>query len=397
MPPRRTNPRRGATRATTAPLDDFDDEPGNGGLAAFAPWLAVAALVVAVVALAATLLNRPPDLSACRSAAWAAVPAASKLPAGWTLGSTDLNANGLTISFMGPVATDGSGNQPTVYAGVTCYGDAADLAMARNDDAARAAGGSVTSVDYGDESFEVASSTGSKTTFIRVAGLIGQVADANAAGIDDLKTITNALAASMRDATLRGGAALGSPGAAGATSGNPSANGVPGGSASPSEGATGSGSPLPSGSPSVLEGLLPSSVNTIQLTIQSGTATDLFGGTDPGSRALTAVVRSLGAKIADMEVAQAFDQSQTIDLAIIGFRLPGQDGAKLRTAILETWLSADAAGVKQTQVTLGGKRLTKVDYGDGGTVEYVFGGPDYVIVVDTADAAIAAKVAAQLK
>ena len=53
--------------------------------------------------------------------------------------------------------------------------------------------------------------------------------------------------------------------------------------------------------------------------------------------------------------------------------------------------------MKQTEVTLGGKKLTKIDYGDQGTVEYVYGGSDYVIVLDTADPNIATEAAAALK
>jgi len=112
---------------------------------------------------------------------------------------------------------------------------------------------------------------------------------------------------------------------------------------------------------------------------------------------LTAALRSLGANPANLQVAQAFDETSTIDLSVIGFRLASGDGAKLKAAIIQTWLSAGAPGVKQTEVTLGGKKLTKIDYGDAGTVEYVYGGSDYVIVIDTADPNIATEAAAALK
>jgi hypothetical protein len=48
-------------------------------------------------------------------------------------------------------------------------------------------------------------------------------------------------------------------------------------------------------------------------------------------------------------------------------------------------------------VTLGGKTLTKVDYGDGQTIEYVYSVDDAVIVIDTSNADLAAEVAKQLK
>jgi hypothetical protein len=163
-------------------------------------------------------------------------------------------------------------------------------------------------------------------------------------------------------------------------------------------GPSGSDAAGASGSPAApeLEALLPTSVGGTTLTVQSATASDVLG-TDPNSRALSAVVRSLGANPANLQIAQAFDDTNTIDLSIIGFRLAKGDGAKLKAAIIQTWLSAGATGVKQTEVTLGGKTLTKIDYGDEGTIEYVYGGPDYVIVLDTADVNIATEAASKLK
>jgi hypothetical protein len=82
---------------------------------------------------------------------------------------------------------------------------------------------------------------------------------------------------------------------------------------------------------------------------------------------------------------------------VIAFRMPKADLAKLRSAIIDTWLSAGAEGVKSSTITLGGKSLTKIDYGDGATIEYVYAKDDYVIVMDTKDLDIATQVAEQLK
>ncbi len=65
--------------------------------------------------------------------------------------------------------------------------------------------------------------------------------------------------------------------------------------------------------------------------------------------------------------------------------------------MVDTWLSAGADGVKTTTVTLGGKSLTKVDYGDGSTIDYVYANADYVIVIDTSDVDVATEVASKLK
>jgi hypothetical protein len=130
--------------------------------------------------------------------------------------------------------------------------------------------------------------------------------------------------------------------------------------------------------------------------VQSASATDVFGD-DPSSRALAARIRALGGTLDQLQIAQAYDDSGAIDLSLIAFRLPKADLAKLKAAIIDTWLSAGAEGVKSSTITLGGKSLTKVDYGDGSTIEYVYAKDDYVIVIDTSDVGIATQVATQLK
>jgi hypothetical protein len=188
------------------------------------------------------------------------------------------------------------------------------------------------------------------------------------------------------------------------------------GAARPTDAAIGSGEPIgsgdlppeASGSPFApeLEAILPTSIvdsastasppATIPLTVLSASATDVFGQ-DPSSRALAARIRALGGTLDKLQIAQAYDESGAIDLSIIAFRLPNADLAKLRAAIIDTWLAAGADGVTRTTVTLGGKSLTKVDYGDGSTIEYVFAKADYVVVIDTSDTDVATQVAKALK
>jgi hypothetical protein len=373
----------------SAPLGPYEDEQETqdvNRLATTAPWLAVAALVVAVAGLGVAVFGRGGDADTCRHQAWAAMPAAGDLPSGWTLSSTDLNANGMTVSINGPAATDGTSN-PVVYASVTCYGSVAATAIADYRNAATSAGATVTDRGLGGNAYDVDNpSTGSVTTLFRVGGLIGQIADAGSATPDELASITSAVAAAMGDKSAAGTSA-GGPGASGATG---SDQPIPQPSGSDAAGAS------PSSAAPELEALIPTQIGATTLTVQSATAADVLA-TDPNSRALGAVVRSLGAKSTDLQFAQAYDETSTIDLSIVGFRLANGDGAKLKTAIIDTWLSAGATGVKKTDVTLSGKTVTKIDYGDAGTIEYVYGGPDYVIVIDTADATLATEVASKLK
>jgi hypothetical protein len=402
MPTRRTSPRRGVTRpngmyeGTPEPTFGEVDDPGPGWLAGVAPWLAVLAVVLAAGAIGFVLLSRSSgdDLTACRTSAWTSIPNAKDLPVNWNLGSTDLNANGMTISILGEAPADSSSNQPVVYASVTCYGGAAATALSENRKASGAAGATVRDRTSNGEAYDVDNpTTGSVTTLFRVNGLVGQIADGGTASAEDLAVITTAVAKAMGNETAAGSAPDVS------STDDPNASDEPLGSDD-----VGAGEP--SGSPFApdLEALLPKSVNDtsstaspgpVPLTVQSASATDVFSD-DPSSRALAARIRALGATLDQLQIAQAYDDTGAIDLSIIAFRLPKADLAKLRAAIIETWLSAGADGVKSTTVTLGGKSLTKVDYGDASTIEYVYAKDDYVIVIDTSDTDLATQVAAQL-
>jgi hypothetical protein len=391
MPRRRTSPRRAPTRMTYVP-DELGDDELDGAtfsdrLVRAAPWLALLALVVGGAGLAVAWLNRGGDLAACRTAAWTAVPDPRDLPANWTLSSTDMNANGMTVSIGGPASADGSTTQPIVYASVTCYGDVAATAMKQNRTAAETSGATVVDRGAGAEAYDVRNaSTGSVTTIFRVGQLIGQVADAGTADPADLATITAALARAMGDESAAGRPGSAAPRPSGASSGAPAGSGDLGeGSAPPS-------APV---APE-LEAVMPTSVLGTPLSVDSATGDQALAA-DPASRAFAARLTSLGAKVANVQVARAFDDTQSVDVAVVGFRLPGFDPAKLKAAVLEAWLGAGEAGVKQTAVTLGGKRVIKVDYGGGGAIDYVYATADHVIVIDTGDESAAADVASQLK
>lgn len=403
MPPRRTSPRRPAIRpsdyydrAPQPPYDeDVDDQSATSRLASAAPWLAVLALVLAGGALGYVILGRSSaDPTACRTAAWTAVPNAKDLPTDWNLGSTDLNANGMTVSILGPTPADSSTNQPVVYASITCYGDAAEAALAQYRKAAEAAGSTVQNRASNGEAYDVDNpSTGSVTTLFRVNGLIGQIADGGTASDADLATITSAVAAAMGDKAAAGTASV--PGASDAAAGSqePLGSGDVGGE--------------PSGSPFAPElvAVLPTSIADpasttsppaeITLSVDSASATDVFG-TDPSSRAFAARIRSMGSTTDDLQVARAVDGSGTYDVVVDGFRIPGVDLARLKSAVIDTWLSGSGAGVKKTEITLSGKSVTKIDYGDGSAIEYVYAKADYVVVIESSDATIAAEVAAKL-
>ena len=385
MPPRRTSPRRATTRPTVAGQPVEDEPSGPSAFAAAAPWIALLALVAAVAAFAFVFLNRGTDLSACRSAAWGAVPDTADLPGGWQLGSTDLNANGMTLSILGQPSTDGSTAQPAVYASVTCYGDVAATAMSQNKTAAKAAGSSVVNRVAGGDAYDVTSpATGSTTTLFRVGQLIGQIADAGSASPADLQTITRAVATAMGDQDAAG------------TAGQPQPSDAAQGSLGPGS-SVDLGSAEPSAVAPELEADLPTTIQDTPLSPFSTTGDQVLQNF-PAARALAARVQSLGAKLTDFQVAQAApDPNSGLDITVTGFRLPGLATDKLKASVLEAWLGANQPGVKTSTIKLSGKTLTKVDYGTGGPIDYVYTAPDHVIVIDTADPDAAAEAASQIK
>lgn len=403
MPTRRTSPRRLATRPTGVPErgfqpdDDFDDDGPRGFLDGAGSWLALIAIVLAAGAIGFAVFGRSSgeDLTACRSAAWGAIPAKSDLPKTWAIGSTDLSANGMTISLLGTPAADAT-DQPVVVVSVTCYGSAAATALDQNRKAAVAARATLAPRDAANDAYDVVNqSTGSTTTFFRVGDLVAQVADSGTVDQADREAITTALAIAMGGTDRSAGVGVARPTDAAAASEDPLGSEDP-------------GVVDPSSAPFApdLEAILPTAIvdntstasprPTIALTTQSASATDVFGG-DPNARALAARIRTLGGTLDKLQIAQAFDDTGALDLSIIAFRLPDADLAKLRSAVIDTWLSAGADGVKKTTITLGGKSLTEVDYGDGQTIEYVYAKADYVIVIDTSDLDVATQAAAQLK
>jgi hypothetical protein len=175
------------------------------------------------------------------------------------------------------------------------------------------------------------------------------------------------------------------PGPAAQVTVAPSASGSAVAAASP----TTSASPSPAAP--LLEAELPHTVNGTTLTTESATdATSL--GSGPNGRALNAAVTSLGKKSSDLEIADAYDASGSLAASILGFRVAAVDPAKLRTVVLEAWLSTNTPGVTTSNISLSGTPSTKVSYGDGGPDEYVFVHGDSVFVVETTDQTLAASV-----
>jgi len=129
--------------------------------------------------------------------------------------------------------------------------------------------------------------------------------------------------------------------------------------------------------------------------VETSLATDALGD-DAGSKAVIAGLRELGKTPDDLELAQAYDETGTLDLVLFAFRLPGADPEALRSLVLDSWLVASAEGVTTEEVELGGKTVTHVDYGDELADAYLYSVGDVAVIMQTGTEDLAAAAAEAL-
>ena len=316
-----------------------------------------------------------------------------RVPTGWKVTATDVYPDNQTTTITGPVPANGAAAS-TIYASVTCFGDHAADAIARSEQASKDAGRAVTAVDgIGDIGYAIAGDTsGASAIQFRRGSLLAYLASSGTVSQADLRQAGSAVDAAIRRA-------LGDAGATAAPVASPAApaSGSPSGSPEPS----GLASPQPSqgaaASPAApeLEALMPTQVSGTALSVQSATGDQVLG-TDAASKALTSALASFGKKPADLQLAQAYDPTNTLDVTILGFRVPGIAVSKLEPAVLQTWLFAGATGVTTKQTTVSGVAVTEVTYGGDTSVSYVVVRKDSVLVVQSGVAALAAAAIAAL-
>ncbi len=380
---------------TDESLDDFDYEPlPSRRTVVIVAVLSVVAIVLAGASFVLTVLRPGAAASAetCRALSWASLPDPSTLPAGWTLAGSGFYSDGYSTSLVGPASTSTTTATPSIYVRLNCLGGDDHLALTRSRDAAKAAGATDLSfAKLGDESFALQDATGGATVYFRRSGIVTYLVAAASVTPGELQQAATAVDLAIAAATASGGSGI--------ISTPPP---VPsGGVAAASPGTVTSPGPIasPASSPSHvvpdLEALLPHTVNGTPFSSQSLTGTDALG-TDAASVALAASIKGFGKVPADFQVAETYDASGTVALTVIGFQVVGIDGIRVRQAILASWLAAAASGMTTTPTTIAGKALIKVDYGDGGPLDYVYVHGQTVFDVSTADAALAATVLAQL-
>lgn len=344
--------------------------------------MALAAIVIAGVALGLSgvlWLRGGVAASGCQSQAWDAAPEASALPADWSLTGTQYDINQMTASLTGTAAAEDT-EQPSIYVTVTCFPDDAAGSVDRAKKAAQDAGQTVTDRQgAGDQGFTAADGSGATFVQFRKGNLVTYLAASSTVGLGDLDAVVGAFA------KAQGAGAGGTTPTLPASSEEPGASGdVPSDSGEPSE------SPV---SPTA-QAALPTAIGDSTISV-TGYAPDELSS-DSQFRTFNAALRAKKLDPAKLEFAFGADEAQQLDLQLLAFSLPGVKADQLRPLVLSGFLSADGAGVKQDAIKLGDLDAVRVDYGAGGANSYLVARNDVVIVIETADADLAAQAAAAL-
>ena len=354
------------------------------GTARTSRLLATAAIVIAVAALGLTAWRAfAPAASPsgdCQARAWAVTPAADGLPLGWTASASQYDLSRKTMSFLGPVPEDEVSGQPIIYVTVTCFEQGASEGVALSKKAAEDAGQSVIDrSDLGDQAYSAVDESGAGFMQMRHGDLVTYLAGS----ADTSQTDMDELASAFDKALGGDGGTITPPTIA--PSFDPGLE-----SLDPGESIAAESPAAPD-----LIAILPTQVGSVALAADSATGSSILGE-DQGSRAILAALREAGKEADDMRVAQAYDANAVSDLSILAVTVDGMPIDQMQTLVMEMWLTASGAGVTQSTVTLDGEEWIRVDYGDGGTMDYIRSVAPNVLVITTADPALAEQAAAAL-
>jgi hypothetical protein len=394
MPARsRTHPTRQATTANAKPSAAATE--AERGSFPVPLVLGLAALAVAVVALAWAVFGASGGGGAddCQARAWDSIPEERDLPSGWTVAATSFFVGNMTVTLEGPVADPETG-EGVIYTTVTCYGNDSAEALARSRAADASTGSPTTDLDgIGEDGYQIEDATGLSAIHFRRGDLVSYLVVAGNVTADELRAAGEAFDQAMIDAKA-GDIPSSEPGTP-----------QPGGESPVVEPPAVEPSALPSGLPAEspalepaspeLDALLPRDIAGTPFVVETSIATDALGD-DAGSKAVIAGLRELGKTPDDLELAQAYDETGTVDLVLFAFRLPDTDPEALRSLVLDSWLVAGAAGVTTEEVELGGKTVTRVDYGDEVPAAYLYSVGDVAVIIQTSSADLAAQAAEAL-
>jgi hypothetical protein len=136
-----------------------------------------------------------------------------------------------------------------------------------------------------------------------------------------------------------------------------------------------------------MESLLPTTLSGSALQAQSWNGDGLLTD-DPWSTSMTAFLTASCKLPADLHVAQSYDPNEALDASIGVYKVDGVAATALRGALIEAW-RGDYPDMKVSQVTLGGKDITKGDFGADSITSYLWIHDDVVYDVESSDETIA--------
>jgi hypothetical protein len=352
-------------------------------------------LILAGVALAWSLFfSGTRGADDCHARAWDSIPEERDLPDGWTVAATSFFVGNMTVTLEGPAA-DAETGEGVIYTTVTCYGKDSAEALARSRAADASTGSPTSDLDgIGEEGYQIDDGTGLSAIHFRRSDLVSYLVVAGNVTPEELRAAAEAFDQAMIDAKAGDIPTI-----------EPAGTTAPGGESPIVEPPVIDPSALPSAPPAEspagepaspeLDALLPKEIGGTPYVVSTYIATDVFGD-DAGSRAVTAGLRELGKSPADLELAEAYDQNQAVDLYLFAFRLPGADPEALRSLVLDSWLVAGAEGVTTEEVELGGKTLTHVEYGDEFPEAYLYSVGDVAVILHTGSEELAVEAAQAL-
>ena len=136
-----------------------------------------------------------------------------------------------------------------------------------------------------------------------------------------------------------------------------------------------------------LESLLPATLSGTTLQVQSWDGDTLLTD-DPWSLSMTAFLTSVCKVPADLHVAQSYDPDQVFDASIGVYHADGVEATALRDALIAAW-KGDYPEMTVTQVTVGGKEVTKGEFGEDTISSFLYIDGDNVYDIESSDEAVA--------
>ena len=137
-----------------------------------------------------------------------------------------------------------------------------------------------------------------------------------------------------------------------------------------------------------LEAMLPKELKGTALQIQSWTGELILLENDTWSNTIRTYLTTAGKTPTDLRGATADDPNQVLQESLGVYRVVGAPGEGLRDALVSAW-RVDYPDLKVSQVTLGGKSVTKLDFADDTIDSYIYLRGDLVYDIETTDDAVA--------